>query len=169
MLLQAFKFVDDRGEFVKTYNQDAYEKLGIPLTPKEIVFSVSRKNVVRGMHFQTPPSDHQKLVSCASGAIIDVVVDLRVGSPAYGQWAAFELNECNRHTLLIPAGFAHGFLALEEKSLVTYCTDTGHDPDCDSGIRWDSFGYEWPVDHPVISEKDQHLVGLDDYQSPFLF
>ena len=168
-LLQAFKHLDERGEFVKTFNEAAFAQMGIPLSPKEIVFSVSARDVVRGMHFQTPQSDHQKLVSCAAGAIIDVVVDLRKGSPSYGQHAAFELTDQNRHILLIPRGFAHGFLAMQDQSLVTYCTDTGHDPTCDSGIRWDSFGYDWPVKNPIVSEKDQHLVGLDEYQSPFIY
>ena len=168
-LLQAFKHLDERGEFVKTFNEAAFEKMGIPIDPKEIVFSVSAQDVVRGMHFQTPESDHQKLVSCAAGAIIDVVVDLRKGSPTYGEHGAFELNDENRHILLIPRGFAHGFLALKDQSLVTYCTDTGHDPSCDSGIRWNSFGYEWPVESPIVSEKDQNLIGLDDYQSPFVY
>jgi dTDP-4-dehydrorhamnose 3,5-epimerase len=168
-LLQARSFKDDRGEFVKPYNDEVFRSLGMPMIPREIVFSISRKDVLRGMHFQTPGSDHQKLVTCAAGSIIDVVVDIRNESPSYGQYAAFELTELNRHTLLVPRGFAHGFLALEEKSLVSYCTDTGHDPARDSGIRWDSFGYDWPVQNPIISEKDQKLVGLDDYQSPFVY
>jgi len=158
-----------RGEFVKTYNDEAFKALEMPLVPREIVFSVSRKDVVRGMHFQTPESDHQKLVTCASGCIIDVGVDIRKGSPTYGEHAAYELTEENRHTLLVPRGFAHGFLALEEKSLVSYCTDTGHDPQRDSGIRWNSFGYDWPVADPIVSEKDQNLVGLSEYESPFQF
>lgn len=168
-LLQARSFKDERGEFVKPYNDEVFRSLGMPLVPREIVFSVSRKDVLRGMHFQTPDSDHQKLVTCASGSIIDVVVDLRKGSPSYGQFAAFELTEVNRHTLLIPRGFAHGFLALQEGSLVSYCTDTGHDPARDAGIRWESFGYDWPVSNPIISGKDRNLPSLEDYQSPFSF
>jgi dTDP-4-dehydrorhamnose 3,5-epimerase len=168
-LLQARSFKDERGEFVKPYNDEVFQNLGMPLVPREIVFSVSRKDVLRGMHFQTPDSDHQKLVTCAAGAIIDVVVDIRKGSPTFGKHAAFGLTETNRHTLLIPRGFAHGFLALEEKSLVSYCTDTGHDPDRDAGIRWDSFQYDWPVKSPIISEKDLKLTGLEEYQSPFTF
>lgn len=167
ILLKSFQHSDDRGQFVKSFNAKAYEALGIPLSPKEIVFSVSRKNVIRGMHFQTPPEDHQKLVSCSSGAILDVVVDLRRDSPTFGKHAAVELNEENRHILLIPRGFAHGFLALSEGALVAYCTDTGHDPACDSGIRWDSFGFTWPAVDPIISEKDRHLPSLADYSSPF--
>jgi dTDP-4-dehydrorhamnose 3,5-epimerase len=167
ILLQAFQHSDVRGQFVKTYNAEAFNRIGIPFEPREIVFSVSTKDVIRGMHFQTPPSDHQKLVSCSAGAIIDVVVDLRSSSPTFRQHAAVELNDKNRHVLLIPRGFAHGFLSLREATLVAYSTDTGHDPSCDSGIRWDSFGYEWPVDSPIISEKDLHLPALRDYQSPF--
>ena len=167
MLLQANQFADHRGLFVKTFNSEAYASMGLPLTPMEIIFSVSKKDVVRGMHFQTPPSDHQKLVSCSVGAILDVVVDLRKSSPTYGKHAAVELSEENRHILLLPRGFAHGFLSLREGSLVAYCTDTGHDPDCDKGIRWDSFGFEWPVAEPVISEKDLNQPALSDFESPF--
>lgn len=166
-LLQSFRHVDQRGEFVKTFNADAYLAMGLSFEPKEIVFSVSNRNVIRGMHFQTPPADHQKLVGCSAGAIVDVVVDLRSDSPTFRRHAAFDLSEENRHALLVPKGFAHGFLALEDRSVVSYATDTVHDPTRDSGIRWDSFNYRWPVEHPVISDKDLGLPPLIDYLSPF--
>ena len=169
VLLKVFSHKDDRGEFVKTFNDDAFSRFGIPFAPKEIVFSISAKNVVRGMHFQVPPSDHHKLVSCSSGAILDVVVDLRKGSPSFGRHAAFNLNETNRHVLMIPRGFAHGFLALEERSLVAYATDTVHDPSSDSGIAWDGFGFEWPVESPVVSDKDRNLPALASFESPFVY
>lgn len=167
VLLQSFQHTDSRGQFVKTFNSAVFDHLGLPIVPKEIVFSVSAKDVIRGMHFQTPPEDHQKLVSCSAGAILDVVVDLRSGSESFGRYAAVELSDLNRHILLIPKGFAHGFLALKEQSLVAYCTDTGHAPQCDSGIRWDSFGFDWPVKVPIISEKDRSLPSLIDYSTPF--
>jgi dTDP-4-dehydrorhamnose 3,5-epimerase len=167
LLMRAFQHRDDRGEFVKTFSTSAFTKLGLDFTPRELVFSVSARNVVRGMHFQVPPDDHHKYVGCSAGAILDVVLDLRKSSPTFGKSAGFRLDAENRHQLMIPRGFAHGFLALEENSLVSYCTDTPHSPSTDSGIRWDSFGFDWPVKTPILSPKDQQLIGFGAFDSPF--
>lgn len=167
LLMQAFQHHDPRGEFVKTYNAEAFERLELSFAPREIVFSVSARRVVRGMHFQLPPDDHRKYVGCPVGAILDVVLDLRTDSPTFGKSAGFRLDARNRHQLMIPRGFAHGFLALEDNSLVSYCTDTGHAPASDAGIRWDSFGFDWAVEDPVISDKDHNLPAFADFRSPF--
>jgi dTDP-4-dehydrorhamnose 3,5-epimerase len=167
LLMRAFQHRDDRGEFVKTFSTPAFTGLGLDFLPREIVFSVSARHVVRGMHFQVPPDDHNKYVGCSTGAILDVVLDLRKSSPTFGQSAGFRLDAENRHQLMIPRGFAHGFLALEENSLVSYCTDTSHSPSADSGIRWNSFGFDWPVESPILSAKDQQLPKFDEFDSPF--
>ena len=160
-------FRDDRGEFVKPYNWNGLQAVGVRLTVKEEIFSVSRKNVLRGLHFQIPPYDHQKLIYCVKGKILDVVVDIRANSPHFGEVFSAELSSENRRLLLVPRGFAHGFLSLEDYSTVVYKTDTVYAPDHDQGIRWDSIDFEWPLKHPLLSERDSITPALKDFVSPF--
>lgn len=161
-------FKDDRGEFVKPFNWDGLQAVGIRLTLKEEIFSVSRKNVLRGLHFQVPPYDHQKLIYCVQGRILDVVVDIRRTSPHFGEVFSAELSSENRHILLVPRGFAHGFLSLEDNSTVVYKTDTVYAPDHDQGIKWDSINFEWPIAEPIVSERDSGTPKLIDFDSPFV-
>ena len=153
-LLQPDRFDEMRGSFVKTYNEKLWSKLGIDFDMKEEYYSVSRKGVIRGMHFQIPPEDHKKMVYCLGGSVLDVLLDLRVG-PNYGKFASAVLSSENRQVILIPKGIAHGFLALEENSLMLYKTSTVHAPEFDRGIKWDSFGFEWSIEAPIISARDQ--------------
>ena len=160
-------FLDQRGSFVKIYNSDLFTSLGLSFAPHEEYFSSSARGVIRGMHFQRPPHDHQKLVYCVSGRVLDVILDLRKNSPTYGRSTAVDLSEKNRRLFLISKGFAHGFLALEENSTMVYLTSTGHAPSHDSGVRWDSFGFAWPEENPIVSQRDGSLVPLRDLSSPF--
>jgi dTDP-4-dehydrorhamnose 3,5-epimerase len=160
-------FEDQRGSFVKTYHERLFEELGIPFNPKEEFFSVSHKNVVRGMHFQRPSAAHDKLVYCPAGRVLDVVVDLRKSSKTFGQAIARELSDKNREMFFIPVGFAHGFLALEDNTMMVYQTSTVHSPEHDAGILWDSFGFQWPVKEPILSDRDKAFPALKDFQSPF--
>ena len=162
-------FTDHRGAFVKTYHGPVFQELGIPFEAKEEFFSTSHRGVLRGMHFQLPPADHAKLVYCIVGAVLDVVLDLRRQSPTYGQACSLELSETNRRAFYIPTGFAHGFLALTEGALMVYKTSTTHTPACDAGIRWDSFGFNWPLAEsgPIISKRDAEFQALADFKSPF--
>ena len=161
-------FTDHRGTFVKTFHDSAFRALGLPFEAREEFFSTSHKNVVRGMHFQVPPADHAKLVYCITGAVLDVVLDLRRNSPTFGQAHAEELSEANRRSLYIPTGFAHGFLALTEGALMVYKTSTVHDPACDRGIHWQSFGFAWPVGpEAALSKRDNEFPALADFNSPF--
>ena len=162
-------FTDQRGVFVKTYHDQAFRELGLAFEAKEEFFSTSHKGVLRGMHFQLPPADHAKLVYCVTGAVLDVVLDLRSGSPTCGQFHAEELSEANRRMVYIPTGFAHGFLALTEGALMVYKTSTTHAPACDAGIRWDSFGFSWPLGGtaPILSQRDAGFPALADFKSPF--
>ena len=160
-------FTDLRGSFVKTFHAGVFEKLGLAFQPLEEFFSVSRREVVRGMHFQLPPSAHSKLVYCVSGRVLDVVVDLRKSSPTFGQFASRELTAENREMFFIPVGFAHGFRSMQDETVMVYQTSTVHAPECDAGILWNSFGFDWGTDAPVINERDQRFPGLKEFVSPF--
>lgn len=166
LLIEPNKFEDHRGYFVKTYHAGLCAELGIDLDIREEFYSVSHKNVVRGMHFQLPPDAHEKLVYCTRGAVLDVLLDLRRG-PGYGRVASARLSGENGHLLYIPKGIAHGFVALSDETLMLYKTSTVHSPQSDCGIRWDSFGFDWGVDQPVISERDWRHAALGDFTSPF--
>jgi dTDP-4-dehydrorhamnose 3,5-epimerase len=160
---------DDRGAFVKTFHATAMAKLGWRFELREEFFSVSHRGVLRGMHFQLPPHDHQKLVSCTRGRVLDVLLDLRQGSPAFGRYSAIELNEATPQVLVAPCGLAHGFLSLEDQSCVNNKTDGEYSPQHDVGVRWDSFGFDWPMaaGDLIISPRDRQLPPLAEFRSPF--
>ena len=166
-LLEPPLFRDQRGTFIKTYHEPAWLAAGLPFAMKEEYYSVSRLGVLRGMHFQTPPEDHAKVVYCPCGRVLDVLLDLRRGSPTYGQCAAWELSAENRLILIIPSGLAHGFLSQEEGSVLVYKTGTVHSPALDAGIRWDSFGFDWGWPAPMVSDRDRAFPALADFSSPF--
>jgi dTDP-4-dehydrorhamnose 3,5-epimerase len=159
---------DDRGYFVKPFQKSLYDEAGIDLQFAETFFSRSKPNVIRGLHFQTPPFAQDKLVFCASGSVTDFVVDIRKGSPTYGQHLTFELNADDWTTLFIPVGFAHGFVARTEAVMGYFCS-AEFDGASDSGVLWSSAGIEWDVQNPIVSDKDQNLTPLADYDSPFTF
>jgi dTDP-4-dehydrorhamnose 3,5-epimerase len=161
------KFQDERGVFLKLYNQKNFKEVGVSFAPKETFFSVSKKNVLRGMHFQSPPYDHDKLVSCIKGRALDVFVDLRKESKGYGKVYNLELTEDNAKTLFIPKGFAHGFLALSDDTIMLYEVSEGYNPDADKGINPLSIGFEWPVKSPIISARDMKHISFKDFKSEF--
>lgn len=167
-LLQPKIFKDHRGDFIKTYHSYIFEDLGISFTPQEEFISTSHKGVLRGMHFQMPPHDHAKLVYCISGRVLDVLLDLRRESPTYGQTASAELSGKNHHQFYMPKGIAHGFLSLEDNSVMVYKSSSVHSPEHDTGITWDSFGFKWPEKEKIItSERDQMFLPLSQFKSPF--
>lgn len=162
---------DARGWFTETYNRDTFAALGIACTFVQDNHSLSvPAYTLRGLQFQAPPRAQDKLVRCIRGRIFDVAVDVRGGSPTYGQWIGAELSAENGHQLFIPKGFAHGFLTLEPDCEVVYkCSDT-YAPEADGGIRWDSVGIDWPLPAgvtPELSAKDQVQPTLADFASPF--
>jgi dTDP-4-dehydrorhamnose 3,5-epimerase/CDP-3, 6-dideoxy-D-glycero-D-glycero-4-hexulose-5-epimerase len=165
-LLQPKRFEDQRGSLVKTYNEGLCKALGVDLDIREEFYSVSHKNVLRGMHFQLPPHEHDKLVYCTRGAVMDVLLDLRKG-PDYGKVASAELTGEHAHLVFIPKGIAHGFATLTDDALMLYKTSTVHAPESDCGIRWDSFGFDWGVVAPIISARDQQHRVFADFKSPF--
>lgn len=168
-LLEPFAQEDRRGSFVKPFHEGQLAEFGIAMRIREEFFSKSARGVLRGMHFQVPPHAHQKLVYCIKGKVLDVVLDLRRSSPRFGRWASFELSEENRYVVHIPVGFAHGFLSLSDGSCLVYKTDSVHAPDSDRGVRWDSFGFEWPglASPPSLSDRDANHPPLRSFESPF--
>lgn len=158
---------DQRGSFFKTYHIESFEELGLPTDWREEYFSISNKDVVRGMHFQTPPYDHNKMVTCVQGAVLDVVLDLRKASKTYKKVFSIELNVQNKHVLIIPKGCAHGFLSLKDNSMMFYKVTTVYSPANDRGIHWSSIGFDWPVANALVSKRDQNHPLLNEYDSPF--
>lgn len=167
-LIKSAIFSDYRGKFVKTINEDIYKQLNLNIKFVESYYSISLKNVIRGMHFQLPPFQHNKLVYVNKGSIIDVVLDLRKASPTYGKYFTFELNDINCHALYISEGLAHGFLSLEDDTMVTYNQTTCYTPQHDGGIRFDSFGFDWlNCNAPIVSERDTKFLSFTEFKSPF--
>lgn len=164
---------DARGRFVKTVHADAFAEHGLRSDFVEQYYSVSDHGVVRGLHFQVPPFDHAKLVYCTDGDVFDVVVDLRKGSPTYGEHRTFTLSAKAATQLYIPAGLAHGFCVTSASATLVYNVTSVYAPDHDGGILWDSAGIDWPLDAlggmPELSERDQGFPALADFDSPFVF
>jgi dTDP-4-dehydrorhamnose 3,5-epimerase len=158
---------DARGLFVKTFHEQWHQALGISFVIREEFYSISAKGVLRGMHFQAPPAAHSKMVYCLRGRVLDVCLDMRRNSPRFGQAFACELNVTDREVLFIPPGFAHGFASLEDDSLMVYKTDVVHTPELDRGILWDSFGFKWPFEQPILSNRDRSFQRWNDFTSPF--
>jgi dTDP-4-dehydrorhamnose 3,5-epimerase len=162
-------FRDERGVFVKTFNKEQFEEHGLSVDFTESYYSISNKNVMRGMHIQLPPKDHSKLVFVTRGAVLDVVLDIRKGSPTYGQYEVTELSERNNKMVYMPPGCAHGFLSLEDNSCTTYLQTATYSPEHDTGIKIDSFGMQWNVENPVLSKRDQGFLPLTEFNSPFIY
>ncbi len=163
---------DERGFFQETYRREVYAEFGIPEEFVQDNHSRSRHGIVRGMHFQVGRG-MSKLVRCARGAIVDVVVDLRKGSPTFGEWEAFELNDENGHQLFCPIGFAHGFCVTSELADVMYKCDAYYDESIERGIKYDDpdVGIEWPDVELIPSERDANAPRLAEIadELPFEF
>ena len=166
-LVQGRALEDRRGSFVKVYHRETFYRSGINEQFQESYYSVSWKGVIRGMHFQAPPEDHSKLVYVTSGAIVDVVLDIRKGTSMYGKFVAFEINENNRCAVYVPRGCAHGFCALSDHTIVTYLQTSMHSPEHDFGIYYNSFGMDWPTKDPILSDRDNRFPAFEDFDSPF--
>jgi dTDP-4-dehydrorhamnose 3,5-epimerase len=165
--LQPRVFKDDRGRLVKTFHEEMFASNGLETDFKEEYYSISEKNVLRGLHFQLPPHDHVKCVTCISGKLFDVVVDLRKNSRTYKRSFSIELDADKGNMLYIPKGLAHGFYVMSEGAIFLNRTTTVYEPSCDAGIKWDSCGIEWPDNNPILSDKDQEMIELNQFKSPF--
>ena len=168
-LVEFPRYCDHRGTFVKSYQRSAFEERGLECDFKEAFYTESGPNVLRGMHFQVPPAGHAKLVYCVTGAIYDMALDLRVGSPTYGECEAYDLSAGQCNAAYLPRGIAHGFLVRSAPSLVVYQVTAEYSPAHDMGIHWDSFGATWPQRAPVVSLRDEALMPLKKFASPFQF
>jgi dTDP-4-dehydrorhamnose 3,5-epimerase len=172
VILTPARFGDARGWFSETWSARRFAEAGLPGDWVQDNHSFSASvGTLRGLHFQRPPHAQDKLVRCTRGAIFDVAVDVRVGSPTYGRWVGVDLTPENGRQLLVPKGFLHGFVTRAPDTEVQYkCTDT-YAPDCDGGIRWDDpeIGIDWGVTDPVLSAKDQVAPLLADWVSPFVW
>ena len=166
-LIEPFFHRDNRGTFVKTFHEDEFREQGLETDFRESFYSESVKGVIRGMHFQLPPHDHVKLIFCTAGEVIDVIVDLRKSSPMYGKSESFSLSGENRNMLYVPRGCAHGFLVVSDNATVFYNTTTVHSKEHDSGILYNSFGFEWPLKNNILSDRDLSFQSLSDFISPF--
>ncbi|MBF05477.1 dTDP-4-dehydrorhamnose 3,5-epimerase [bacterium] len=163
-LIESDYFTDVRGSLTKTFSEELFLKNRIPTTFKESFFSVSAKNVIRGMHLQVAPSECSKLVYVASGEILDVVVDLRANSPTFGQHISYVLSQKNHKGLLVPEGCAHGFLSLTDNACTVYMQTEMRDVEAEAGVHYDSFGMDWGVTSPILSERDKALPSLKEYE-----
>jgi len=165
-LINYFSVKDKRGGFSKYFEKDCFNELGLDFRVSECFTSISSKNVIRGLHFQTN-HPQAKIVSVIKGRVFDVMVDLRNNSPTYKKWIGCELNETNHKAFYIPRGFAHGFASLEDDTIVMYLCDGKYDSETDSGIRYDDpeIGIMWPIleRDSIHSERDLGLRYLTDY------
>lgn len=167
LLLETVNFTDNRGSFQKQFNYDFFGNNNLETDFKEFYFSVSEKNVIRGMHFQLPPFEHTKLVYVSKGSIMDVVIDLRKQSKTYKQYFNIVINDSDAKYLYIPKGFAHGFLSLEDGTIVNYAQTSCYAKNADSGIAYNSFGFDWGLESPIVSERDINFEGFENFNSPF--
>ncbi|MDD0852537.1 dTDP-4-dehydrorhamnose 3,5-epimerase family protein [Halobacteriovorax sp. GB3] len=169
-LIKPFHHADNRGAFIKPFDEKKILEIDPTFKLRECYFSISQKNVIRGMHFQVPEHNVSKIVYVARGAVKDVVLDLRKDSKTYGEYEVFELSESNRDMLYVPEGCAHGFLSLEDNTQMTYFQSLPFDKECDAGIHFGSFGYDWGIaeEQLIFSDRDAGLPKLSDFDSPFL-
>jgi dTDP-4-dehydrorhamnose 3,5-epimerase len=170
LLFEPKRYADDRGFFFESYNQSKYNELiGEEINFVQDNASHSKKHVLRGLHFQTPPFAQGKLVSVLKGCVLDVAVDLRKNSKTYGKHALVELNDINGLQFWIPPGFAHGFIALEEGTIFSYKCSNYYSPHHEQTLLWNDnhLDVKWPIKNPIISKKDE--IGLDfiTFDSPF--
>jgi dTDP-4-dehydrorhamnose 3,5-epimerase len=166
-LIKPFQAEDNRGNFVKTFHAGEFGRHKLEDDFKESFYSESVKGCIRGMHFQTPPHDHAKLVFATQGSVLDVVLDLRKKSPTYRQFRTFQLDTVQKAMLYLPRGMAHGFCALSDMATLFYFTTSVHNKDHDTGIRYDSFGFNWPVENPILSNRDLAFERFEDFDTPF--
>jgi len=173
LILTPNRFGDDRGFFSESWNRRVLADHGIDLDFVQDNHSLSAATgTVRGLHYQSPPAAQDKLVRCGQGALFDVAVDVRRGSPTYGQWFGIELSAENGKQLLVPKGFLHGFITRAPNTEIIYkCTDY-YAPDCDGAVRFDDplIGIDWGLDgDPVLSAKDAVAPGLAEFDTPFVW
>jgi dTDP-4-dehydrorhamnose 3,5-epimerase len=171
-ILEPKVFVDNRGWFMETFSYKIFKELGLEINFVQDNHSYTKlKGTLRGLHFQNNPMAQTKLVRCTRGKILDVVVDLRKGSPTYKRWISVELSEESKRLLLIPKGFAHGFLTLTDDVEVQYKVDQYYSKEHDRSIRFDDpeIGIKWGIENPILSDKDKNAPFLKDSDCNFVY
>ena len=171
VVLEPQRFGDARGFFSESWNQRRMEDAGLHVTFVQDNHSMSSAvGTLRGLHFQAPPHAQAKLVRCGRGRLFDVAVDIRKGSPTYGQWFGEELSFENGRQLLVPEGFLHGFVTREPMTEIIYKCSDHYAPAADGAVRWDTCGIDWGLEgEPVLSDKDAAAPALADFDSPFVW
>lgn len=169
VLIEGPRFSDARGLFLEAYRYSEFAAGGIPLRVPQLSYSRSKNSVLRGLHYQMRPKAQAKLISVVRGEIFDVVVDLRRGSPAYGDWISVVLAANDHSMLYVPEGFAHGFCVLSDEADVLYALTAEHDLALDRGILWSDprIGISWPIRNPILSPKDASLPPLEAADNNF--
>jgi dTDP-4-dehydrorhamnose 3,5-epimerase len=170
ILITPERFEDKRGFFMETYKKTAFEKVGIKISFIQDNQSGSKKDVLRGLHYQIPPMEQAKLIRCIRGEIFDVAVDIRKTSPYYGKWVGEYISEENKKMLFIPSGFAHGYLVLSKQAEIVYKVSKEYSKDHERGISWKdpSIKIKWPITgNPILSEKDKQLPLLKEAEKGF--
>lgn len=169
-VIEGMLFSDERGELIKPYSKSYFEEpINLNLNFKETWFTKSHKNVIRAMHLQLGELPCEKLVSVLKGSILDVILDLRADSKTFGQYYAYELNDKSSISLYIPIGCAHGYKVLDDNTLTMYLATEVNSPKDDVGIRWDSFGFDWNLNNPILSKRDLELPSFNDFTSSINF
>ncbi|GAE26270.1 dTDP-4-dehydrorhamnose 3,5-epimerase [Halalkalibacter wakoensis JCM 9140] len=172
ILLETRRFGDERGFFTESYNHKLFAEKGVTNHFVQDNHSLSSESgTLRGLHYQLNPAAQAKLVRVLAGAIYDVIVDLRQGSPTFGEWESYILSEDNKRQLLVPKGFAHGFCTLVKDTQVFYKVDEYYSPENDRGIAWDdsTLNIPWPTSNPILSEKDQKHPSFEDAEHNFIY
>jgi len=171
LLVDINAFGDERGFFRELFKASVFQAAGVPARFVQDNLSRSRRGVLRGLHYQMDPSAQGKLVTVLKGRIYDAAVDIRRGSPTYGQWVGVELTDEKPQWLYVPPGFAHGFCVTSDEADVLYKTTAEYAPDTERGVLWNdpAVGVRWPVAEPVVSPKDARWPGLRDADNNFLY
>ena len=169
LIIKPDVFIDERGYFFESYNRQRFLEHGLDMTFVQDNESRSMKGVLRGLHFQRPPFAQGKLVRVVKGSVMDVAVDLRKGSPTYGQWESVVLTEGNKFMYWIPEGFAHGFVCLADDSVFTYKCTNVYNKTSEGSILWNDsdLGIDWDIKNPILSEKDKVASLFKDFITPF--
>ncbi|MEO9825085.1 MAG: dTDP-4-dehydrorhamnose 3,5-epimerase [Paracoccaceae bacterium] len=168
-IIEPRRHSDERGFFSESWNQSRLEDAGISLDFVQDNHSLTHESgAIRGLHYQAPPFAQAKLVRCGRGRLFDVAVDIRRGSPTYGEWFGIELSFDNGLQLLVPEGFLHGFISRDPMTEIIYKVTNPYDAASDGAVLWNSCGINWGIDTPsAISAKDANAVAFDDFETPF--
>lgn len=171
VVLKSKVFADDRGYFYELFKENDFSQYGIKEKFVQDNVSFSYKGVLRGLHYQLEPKAQAKLVTCIKGEVLDVMVDIRKGSPNYGKWRADILSDKNMHIIYVPAGFAHGFLTLSDEAIFLYKCSDFYAPDVDRGIIWNDpdLNIDWGIENPVLSPKDKEHPTFKQSESNFTY